>query len=430
MKRIFLIAVCIALVFCLSGCDLVLKILPVREYKGTPLSSLSYKTINYMGGTSSTYLLDFNENTVHKTSYIPYNVEGQEHETTFICEFTDEAEREFINSVYSYGLFSIKKHYEPPYVVMDGGGWELVINYSDGTSKKSTGSNAGPRMVFKSCSIPLYLLTGLDILGGVPSSYYSPPSVDYSVSYSYKTNTYVGNAFIDVSRANYLWNGHEKSGVDLYPLATSDRDIRLLSGVEYTLGMYTANYNSHIGEYKHFDECVVMSYNLDPGLSGGKEVLRTKWFKNVKIPFEANRIYLVTLYFDNGDFVEYVFSTETLDQKIQYGEYHYNIYSKGQSVLMINSDGSFTLDPFDYFDESDREAGESTVTLCGKWAFENIDGAEYLVLTEEKNGERIVLEPSAMGLYLDFEKTTLDLNKYNLDGDPEEKDGRVDFTKY
>ena len=59
MKRISLIALLVLISLCFSGCSAVMKILPVREYRGTPLTSLSYKTVDYMGGMSETYLLDF-----------------------------------------------------------------------------------------------------------------------------------------------------------------------------------------------------------------------------------------------------------------------------------------------------------------------------------------------------------------------------------
>jgi hypothetical protein len=42
----------------------------------------------------------------------------------------------------------------------------------------------------------------------------------------------------------------------------------------------------------------------------------------------------------------------------------------------------------------------------------------------------LVFDYCADGLFLDFDKTTFDLRKFNLEGDPEEHQGRVDFTFY
>lgn len=431
MKRLALLFSALLLVLCLSSCAVLDEFIPIVEYKGTPLSTLTFENIDYMGGLTVTYIIDFNENTVVKTVYMPWE-EGQQYETEDICEFTEDEERIFINKIYSYGLFDINDRYEPDHTVYDGGGWSLLIEYNDGSVKKSTGSNASPERVFQNCAIPFYDLTGIDILGGVPSSYYSPPRIDFSVDYRYGNYTYSDNSFIDVSCANYLWNGHEKNDVNIYNVAIESEDISLLSWSEYTLVMYTSNYDRRIignSGYSPFDECVVMSYNISPELTDGKEVLRTGWFKQVELVLEVNRIYVVTLYFDNGDFVQYAFSTAALDQKIQYGEYNYNIYNEGKSVLMINSDGTFRLNPFDYFEEGDRGVDESLDALVGKWGFEKIGGKEFLVLTVEQTDEIIVFDYSAKGLYLDFDKTTFAIEKYNVDGNSDEMQGRVSFTK-
>lgn len=426
MKRILALVLFAIMLLCLMGCSVFSEIIPIREYTGTPLSSLSYKTVEYMGGYTRTYLLDFESNRVTKTEFYPYYEDGQQEKTEVIARFTDEDEREFINKIYSYGLFGINERYENTHV-MDGGGWRLKINYADGSVKESSGSNASPKVVFNNCAIPFYDLCGERVMGNVPTTYYSPPKVDLSVSYTYKNNYYSGNDFINYSRGNYLWNGHEKSDVNLYELATSGRETQLLRSGKYEISLYTANYDNYNGKYEKFKKCVVMSYAIDSQLSDGKEVLSTGWFESVDIPYEPDRIYVVTLEFKNGDFVEYVFSTATLDQKIHYGTYHYGIYSEGKSVLLINEDGSFSLDPFDYFEESDRAPDEAKDSLVGSWSFEVIDGEEHLVLTAT-SGERLVFDYCAKALFVDFDKTTLNLNRYNLDGDPKSTNRKVSFT--
>ena len=426
MRRMLLICVVVFLILCACGCSLI----PIRGYTGTQISTLTYRTVDYMGGASVTHIIDFDNNRITRIEYLPYAEEnqGEREEVSLVCEFTEEAEREFINAVYSYGLFSIRKRYEPLAPVMDGGGWQLTIDYVNGRQKMSSGSNAAPALVFKNCAIPFYELSGVDILGRVPSSYRYPPNVDFSLSYSYNNHNFYGNEGVRVNRANYLWNEHKKSDANIYELATEDLNVSLLSGAEYTLSMYTTNYNNYSGSYSRFDECVVKSYNIDSELTGEREILRLGWFDSVKIPYEANRIYVVTLYFDKGDFVEYVFCTATLVQKIQYGEYHYNIYQQGRSVLTINEDGSFSLEPFDYFDESDRKPAESKEKLVGKWIFEIIEGREFLVLISD-SGEKLVLDYCAKALFVDAEKSTLNLEKYNLIGNTEYSNGEVYFSK-
>lgn len=428
MKRILFLILFVSSIFIFAGCSFISDFIPIREYTGTPLSSLSYKTVDYMGGYTETYILDFESNSVTKSVFSPW-LENAEEESEIISSFSEDEERDFINKIYSYGLFGIKEHYEPNYTVMDGGGWTLVINYSDGTSKKSTGDNASPKEVFDNCAIPFYELCGEQVLGNVPTTYISPPQVDLSVSYTYKNNNYSGNTFMSFLRGNYLWNGHRESNADIYELATGGREILLLKGQEYEISLYTANYDNYNGKYDKFTKCTVTSYSLDPELSDEKQIVSTGWFKSIKIPYESDRIFLVTLEFQNGDFVDYIFSTATLDQKIHYGEYDYNIYNEGKSTLTINEDGSFSLDPFDYFEESDRAPAEAKTCLSGSWAFETISGEEYLVLTASSS-ERLVLEYCAKALFIDFEKTTLDLARYNLEGNPDYMQGKVSFDKH
>ena len=100
-----------------------------------------------------------------------------------------------------------------------------------------------------------------------------------------------------------------------------------------------------------------------------------------------------------------------------------------ETLSFRNEDGSFSLSPFDYFEESDRAPGEAKSSLAGSWAFETISGAEYLVLTAT-SGERLVLDYCAKALFVDFDKTTLDLSRYNLQGNPNYMQGMVSFNKH
>ncbi len=419
MKRILSIFLALAILTCLVGCDAIRGILPIREYNGTPLTTLSYKTVDYMGGATVEYVFDFEENTATRIKTHP-DYSSDEFklitETELLYQFTDEAEREFINQIYSYGLFNIKDHYEPVGTVMDGGGWTLKIDFSDGTSKISDGDNAGPRTVFRNCSIPFYDLCGVDVLGHVPYAYYTPPSVDISVGYEYNNHSYSSNHVGGMTRGNYLWNGHEKNNVDIYTQATSRGDKCFLLGESYTLSLYTANYDNMNYGFSKFNECVVMSYAMDQQMSDGREIARSGWFDSLEITYEPNRIYVVTLYFDNGDYVEYAFTTAALDQKIFYGKYYYPIYSIGGSSLYINEDGSFSLEPFRYYDNRPTPVGEAKVALNGRWEFQMIDGKDYLVLTAE-GGKQLVFDYCAEAIFLDFDKTTLELKPYNIEGE-------------
>ncbi|MBQ7326405.1 MAG: hypothetical protein IJW93_02885 [Clostridia bacterium] len=415
MKKCLSLLICIVLLLCLTGCTPGEPII-MLEYKGTPLTSLSYKSVDYMGGFSTTTLIDFEKNTVTVTKYNPYAAEQgkEEYTTDYTCDFTDEAEMVFINKVYSFGLFSILPRYENNHVD-DGGGWDLVIEYENGQQKRSSGSNAAPGIIFSACAIPFYRLTGIDVLGRVPTEYKYPPNLSYAMHY--ECDNYDYSAFIHSERANYRWNDHTVSGINIYDMTM--RSIRemyenpLIRGLDYSLVIYTSNYKT--SEYDKFKSIEIRSYNIDPELTDEKLVYSSGWFDREEIFLELDRIYLVTMEFYNGDFVEYTFNTVSSDQKILYGFYSYSITDIGHLQVDIYDDGSFTLDEQIYYD---RDTGKypypNPESLNGSWDFETIDGAEYLVLTAD-GGDRLVFEYSIRNLVLNTEKTTLDLKKYHLD---------------
>lgn len=123
---------------------------------------------------------------------------------------------------------------------------------------------------------------------------------------------------------------------------------------------------------------------------------------------ELNKIYVLELVFKDGDFVQYTFNTGASDSKIHHGEYRYDVYNEGHSILNINADGTFVLSPFHYLDGRNEGSEE----LPGDYGFERIDGENYLCLYIDD--EKIAFDYCAMALFLDLDKTTYDISKYNL----------------
>ena len=123
---------CFTLVAC-GGTD------SIKEYSGTKLTKLTFTTVDYMGGYTVDHVIDFIGNTYSSAGYLKYD----ENEPTLEVKktFTDEEEKVFIDSCYSYGLFDLKDSYVNNHID-DGGGWNLTIDFEDGTDKVSTGSNA------------------------------------------------------------------------------------------------------------------------------------------------------------------------------------------------------------------------------------------------------------------------------------------------
>lgn len=162
MKKIIALILCIMCVLSFVGCGN-----RIKEYKGTSLTDLSFRKVNYNGGFTREYILDFENNNVKSRAYVP---SGGNSEPGFeiIAEFSEEDEVMLINRLYTYGLFGIKAEYKAPIGVMDGSGWGMVINYSDGTQKKSTSSNNSPGSVFEKCAKAFYDICGDGIVAHVP----------------------------------------------------------------------------------------------------------------------------------------------------------------------------------------------------------------------------------------------------------------------
>jgi hypothetical protein len=175
-----------------------------------------------MGGYTDIYELDFIDN---KYSYIGYLPEdGKTPELNIKSTFTDDKEKVFMDYCYSYGLFDLKESYTALFPVMDGGGWYLIIEYEDGSTKTSKGSNAGPSDIFNKCSTVFYDLCGEPIVGRLPDYYVYPPNVSYSFRYQAGNTNVNTNEIAKVVRANYKWNKFENLDNNIYSLTESNEN--------------------------------------------------------------------------------------------------------------------------------------------------------------------------------------------------------------
>ena len=156
MKKHITIILVLCLFVGLTGCTPAIK-----TYTGKKLTKLSFSKIEYMGGNTREYILVFESNvysvvdTTISNDYVPI--------TEVKKTFSEEEEAVFIDTVYSYGLFNIKKNYTNSHID-DGAGWILVIEYEDKTSKISQGSNSSPKKIFERCSAAFYDLCGERVL--------------------------------------------------------------------------------------------------------------------------------------------------------------------------------------------------------------------------------------------------------------------------
>lgn len=419
MKRFAIVLVFMACIFILVGCN------RIKEYEGTPISKIVYERIDYNGGYTNTYIFDFESNVASKRGYLPG--ESDENQFEVFANFTDEEEKAFFNKIYTYGLLGIKSKYKTLDRIIDGGGWNLSIEFEDGSTKKSTGENAGPTKIFKECAMAFYDLCEEGVVGSVPSNYYSPPSVSISFQTNYSNHTFSHNLWSDERLINYQWNGFKSQDNDLFAIASNlNPSPKFLERDTYTVTLYTANY----GDNERFKKLELISYDLNEQLSNKKVVLSKKWFKQVDLPLMLNKIYVVKLTFKDGDYAEYAFNTKALDQNVLYGEYQFSQYKQGHCSLTLKSDQTFVLSPFQYFDSYLNQSGKvvdhSIPELKGSYGFETMSGKDYLVLYANET-EKIVLDYCSRALFLDFDKTTFDVSRYNLNRNSTYNNGQVTF---
>ena len=289
-----LVLVFLTFVLLLTGCTTPPPSQPIKEYTGTKIAKLTYITSAYDGfGYTKERLFDFNENQYLTAGYRL----DEEKEFTLKKTFTDAEEKIFMDACYSYGLFDLAERYEPQEIVYDGYGWSMLIEYEDGTVKKSVGSNASPKEIFDKCCTYFYDLCGEVVVGLLPEYYVYPPNVSTNVGmYGYT----------DVVRADYKWNKGESLGNDLYSLNEANKDENeFKEDVDYTLVLYTSNYNCK----EKFNGITIKEYDYNSELTNERVVYSGKWFKQIELALELNKIYVYELSFRDGDYVQYTFST-------------------------------------------------------------------------------------------------------------------------
>ncbi|MBE6131195.1 MAG: hypothetical protein E7183_05690 [Erysipelotrichaceae bacterium] len=305
MKKIIYLIICLFSGLLLFSCSAS----NIKTYSGTPILSLEYVSIDYMGGSTRKYIFDFEKNELYLESEIPSFDEESIYD--FVTDvnklktFTEEEEITLINKLYTYGLFKIKDNYKAPSGIMDGGGWNLAVEYSDGNKKVSKGSNNSPKKVFKNCATAFYDICGDGIVAYVSREYYLPPKVGYS----FKTDNMLYSSDSLVKMVNYKWNNFESLDNSIYEInENADFDYEFYPNINCKIVLDTHNYNNAYS-YKKFKKCIVISYDYNKDLTNENILYDDGWFKQISIDIEYNKIYVIRLEFKNGDYVEYTFNS-------------------------------------------------------------------------------------------------------------------------
>lgn len=296
MKKINIL-ILIVLISVLTACN------SIKEYTGPKIVKITHTSIDYMGGYTVKDELDFVENKYSSLGYMPTEVENPELELK--STFTDEEEKVFMDECYSYGLFDLKESYSATGII-DGGGWTFIIEYEDGTTKTSRGDNAGPSKVFNKCATSFYDLCGQGVVGRVPEYYINPPNISYSFRFKADTTNVNTNDITVLKRANYKWNKSESIDNSYFQINEEVKDRNeFYSTFSYKLVLYTANY--HCDE--KFNKITVKEYDYNSELTNEKTIYTGKWFDQIELDIQVNKIYVYELSYKDGDYVQYTFST-------------------------------------------------------------------------------------------------------------------------
>ena len=93
---------------------------------------------------------------------------------------------------------------------------------------------------------------------------------------------------------------------DLYLLNEEFKEKnKFIKDYNYQLVLYTSNYDYD----KKFKQITVTEYDYNIDLTNEKVIYSGKWFKQIKLDIQFNKIYVYELTYENGDYVCYTFNT-------------------------------------------------------------------------------------------------------------------------
>lgn len=296
MKKIIII-ILIVITFMSISCS---------SNKREDIVKITYQTVDYNGGYTTNAVLNFENNEYRRNAYLPENTDFKEPELELIKTFSDEEEKEFIKGINDAGLLNIKEHYEKSGII-DGGGWTLIVEFSDGTMFKSTGSNDNPRNVFNKCSTYFYDLCDEEVMGMLPQYYKDQPNVSYTL-YVFEGEKRVSGTMglPHIKKGNYKWNKRSSFDNNYYDMNNDQEENNIFfDSYSYKLCLSTYNYDFD----DRFTNITIYEYDFNKELSNEKTIYTGKWFKQIELDIELNKIYVYRLEFENGDYVEYTFNT-------------------------------------------------------------------------------------------------------------------------
>ena len=285
------------------------------EYHGKDIISIEKTSSDYMGGSTSTQTINFEQGAIYSSYYSHYMPE-ECYENKLEHEFDPVISDKIISAFYNAGILNLRASYRPLTPVYDGGGWTLTITYADGSKKVSQGSNAGPYLKFKKASEAFYLLTGYDALGYCGRDFKEPHNLGVSFSaFNGKKQVCSQTAYINASK--YNWNNKQFSDegmtyIPYFTFAENYEDENIYT-VSLNFEGFAINYKK-VGVYSYVDN--INSRELVPTKKEGTFLMQN-YQRRVIFDVEPNKNYIIEIEFKYGT-AQYMISTAVLSEKEEY----------------------------------------------------------------------------------------------------------------
>jgi len=309
MKKLLTIILLIISLFIISGCE--------KEYSDKKIISIEYVTIDYNGGYRNIKKIDFIEDKVYGKGYLPVGDKTPEY--TELYSIDDSKEQDFINEIYNAGLLSLKAKYKTLQKIIDGGGWDLIITYEDGTTKKSTGSNAGPYKIFTKCDEIFYNYYNESFFGRVSINKNAP---GISISITHPMDNGISSLSTGLVASNYKYNNQEVNNINNLEFANLNNYYSFKENISYTILVGK--------DKKEVKEIVLKSYDKN---GGDEKIITPNSNKyNYEYALENNRIYIFDVTYKNG-YAQFPFSTiiETYEKLPSDFSFRINVKENNQS---------------------------------------------------------------------------------------------------
>lgn len=287
------LVIIVSSLFCLSSCGSNKKL----EYNGKEIDSIEHIVTEFDGGAMRYRKHDFKTGNVYEKLYIP---EVRDDDYAAIYTVDTALNSALIDALYNAGIFNMEEKYTTDEVILDGGSWDFIIAYSDGTKKISTGINTRPDEVFMNASIAYYDVTGENFFRYPLDSYILP----HHLYLDFKEANGRGGTHGFKSAQTYIWK-HEKQGtIGEVIFEETDNSTFHLDGAAYTVRVRATDIYEELHRYKYKSVSVV---SYDANLNDKQTVDFSEFLWQIKFTAVPYRIYVITMEFDEG-IIQYHFN--------------------------------------------------------------------------------------------------------------------------